>query len=614
MRTSALFALGGCAVAVSAQVHLPFSHQPQLKAISNAKARRDTANRRSVSVTDVYVTDWNYLVNASIGTPPQDVSLRLSVQAEKTWVPNAEYCDYYNYSDYYDSDSSRSAYYLDSYSCRYGAFQSNKSSTYVNPGTEDFTTKYSDGRARGEWMSDTLGVAGIQLHKMIMGYAQSADVLIGILGLGFNSSGASSSVTSSPSSSDGLPTVPERLLQDGLINSPAYSIWLDDVSAKSGNLLLGAIDRSKFEGALIRFTVKANSRISTVRRFDTVISSINGSKSDTDDLQPLWSPSSETSGPYDSSDSVLLSPDAAISVLPSDIAIDLWALAGATWNDDLGYAVIPCAAADTTTGRLAVQLYGADGPVLNIPIADLVVPREAWSHSEWSWDTESAAEYCLFGVQSDNSTSTYSSASYTYSLGNAFLKYSYMVFDLANEEVAIAQTKFGSSKTEDLVIFSTYGAEIPGSTSATPNWCSSSSYSYYEACGGGDSGSGSGGRSSGGDTIYMDGAYYPGNLPFEAKLGIGLGAGLFCALVLGLSIWAIRRGRRIRKAQRELAEKQADVEQGGETRVGTGEGHGDNVSQEASLPQRPPAAVTRNPSTTDAPAEQRETEAVGTAK
>ncbi|KAK1639309.1 aspartic peptidase domain-containing protein [Colletotrichum phormii] len=592
MRTSALFALGGGAIAVLAQIHLPFSHQPQLKASANVETR-DSAGRQSVSVTDVHVTDWNYLVNATVGTPPQDVSLRVSVQAEHTWVPNAKYCDYYNYSDYYDSTSTRSAYYIDSYSCKYGAFQSNESSTYVNPGTEDFSTRYSVGRAQGEWISDTLCVAGSQISKMIMGYVQSADVLIGVLGLGFNTTSGAQS-TASPSSTSNYPTVPERLLQDGLISSPAYSLWLDDASAKSGNLLLGAIDTSKFEGPLIRFSVRTISEWSTNRRFDTWITSFNGSKSDVDDLQPLGESSSQSTDPYDTSNLVLLSPDAALSVLPDDIAIALWALAGASWNDDLGYAIIPCAAANTTTGRLAVQFYGSDGPVLNVAIADLVVSQDAWSHSEWSWETESASEYCLFGVY----------------LGSAFLKHSYMVFDLINEEIAIAKTKFGSTQTEDLVPFSAYGAEIPASTSVVPEWCSSSSSN----CRTGDSGSGSGGGSYDGGTTYMGDGYYPGRLPLESNLAIGLSVGVFCTLVLGMSIWAIRRGRRISKAQKELAEKQADVEQGGDTRVVDGDGNGRNVDREASLPQHPPAAATRDPSVTDAAAEQRATETVGTAK
>ncbi|KAK1656784.1 aspartic peptidase domain-containing protein [Colletotrichum godetiae] len=608
MRTSALFALGGGAIAVLAQVHLPFSHQPQLKASANIETR-DSAGRRSVSVADVYVTDWNYLVNVTVGTPPQDVSMRVSVQAEHTWVPNAKYCDYYNYSDYYDSTSTRSSYYLDSYSCKYGAFQSNESSTYVNPGTEDFSARYSVGRAQGEWISDTLGVAGSQISKMIMGYVQSADVLIGVLGLGFNTTSGAQS-TASPSSTSNYPTVPERLLRDGLISSPAYSLWLDDASAKSGNLLLGAIDISKFEGPLIRFSVRTISGWSTNRRFDTWITSFNGSKSDVDDLQPLGESLSQSTDPYDTSNLVLLSPDAALSVLPDDIAIALWALAGASWNDDLGYAIIPCAAANTTTGRLAVQLYGSDGPVLNVAIADLVVSQDTWSHSEWSWETESASEYCLFGVQSENSTSTYTSSSYPYGLGSAFLKHSYMVFDLINEEIAIAKTKFGSTQTEDLVSFSAYGAEIPASTSVVPDWCSSSS----SKCRTSDSGSGSGGGSYDGGTTYMGDGYYPGRLPLEANLAIGLSVGVFCTLVLGMSIWAIRRGRRIRKAQRELAEKQADVQQGGDTRVLDGDGNGSNVDQEASFSQHTPVAATRDPSVTDTAAEQRATEIVGTAK
>ncbi|GKT46607.1 uncharacterized protein ColSpa_06788 [Colletotrichum spaethianum] len=163
-----------------------------------------------------------------------------------------------------------------------------------------------------------------------------------------------------------------------------------------------------------------------------------------------------------------------------------------------------------------------------------------------------------------------------------------MVFDLANAEIAIAQTKFGSTAKEDIIPFASYGANTPESTGVRPS----------------HSGSGSGGGSSADDSDdnnygnngygnYSDGEY-TSSLQHSVKLGIGLGVGLFCLLVMCLSIWAVRRCRRIRKAEKELSEKQADVEQVPDILASTRDGN--NVAKEGSLPQQPTNAVTRDTS------------------
>ncbi|KAK1976206.1 aspartic peptidase domain-containing protein [Colletotrichum cereale] len=600
MRASSLFAAAVCAAAASAQVRLPFARRAHPIAAAAADSNvgsRAPGDRRSIPTLDVLANGWNYLVNVSVGTPPQQMSMRLAVQTGASWVPEMQYCgDSYGYND--------DVNYTEEYaSCRYGAFDANRSSSFVNPGSESFSAMFAGDYIFGDWIGDTLHIADTQTSKFVMGFVNSADTLVGVLGLGFNASYHSDG---KEGSSAAVLPVPERLVKDGVIASPAYSLWLDNKSAKSGNLLMGAVDRSKFEGPLVRIRTNSFSRTSTswrTRTFDTVIYSANGTRSATDELKPLGSGSASSTEEDYLSDikliPVQIAPEYPVSVLPPVLAQDIWLLAGASWNEKLSRTVIPCAAAETSTGHIAMQLDGTDGPVLNVSIADLVVSRDVWSSSKWSWDTESTTEYCMFGIQSDNSSSTSYFSRY-YALGGAVLEQAYMVFDLANAEMAIAQTKLGSTAAEDVVPFATYGASIPESTMAKhmPSYCSDRTYSGNSLeCTGDGSGSGSGGRSSD-DYGDYDGDRLPSSVTQSAKLGFGLGVGLFCLLVLCLSIWAIRRCRRIRKAEKELSEKQADVEQGADAQAGTR--GGDNVAQDGSLPQESPAAVTREPPTTNA--------------
>ncbi|KAK1839293.1 aspartic proteinase [Colletotrichum chrysophilum] len=314
-----------------------------------------------------------------------------------------------------------------------------------------------------------------------------------------------------------------------------------------------------FEGPLTRLPILTS--FSTSKVFNTRIHSINGSKSSSDVLEPLGSLGTS----YNDESIVRISPHNIASWLPDDIAQDIYAIAGATWLESQSN-----------------YLHGFDGPVLNVPISDLVIPADFWSSSKWSWDTETATQYCLFGVQSDNSstssTSTTSgSSSSTFSLGGMMLKRAYMVFDLANEEIAIAKTKFGDGTTEDVIPFPSYAAEIPDSTSVSvvvSVYCPVGATS--DECDPNGSGSGDG---------Y--GYYDSVGLSRGAKIGIGVGVGGFSLIVLALTVWAIMRCRRIRRAEAELAEKQKRVEEG----TGAAADTGIDKDLNPAMSQQPPVAV-----------------------
>ncbi|TDZ25073.1 putative aspartic-type endopeptidase OPSB [Colletotrichum orbiculare MAFF 240422] len=577
MRTSALFAAAVCAAAAaaaSAHIRLPFTRQPA-----------PPYGRSSSSFSShLPITSNAYLVNVTVGTPPQRQTLKLSVQAGESYVIDAAQCSGYGS-------------YSDDVACAYGSFDGNASSTYVNPGSESFSASRDAGYGSGEVMSETLDVGGVRLPKITLGLADTADSNVGVLGLGFN---ASAYASSSSYGTNSLPTVPDRLLQDGEIGSTAYSVWFDDEVAQSGTVLLGAVDKSAFEGPLIRFPISSEYSSSTTD-FQTILFSVNGSKSVTDAFTPLGNQTASSSSyAYSRSRTVRLSPDVVASYLPDDIARDIYALVGAVSDTSNYQAIVPCSA-NTSTARLALQLHGADGPVLAVAVADLVVPSALYREEQWSWATESSEEYCLFAVLSDDSY-----AMNRYTLGSGVLKNAYLVFDLANEEVAVAKTKFGgSAATEEIVAFSSYAAKIPESTSVKSAVCSSGSASYYSGCSGSGSGSGddddddndgSGSRSGGGYSGDYGGGGYGGgpgdfvvSVSKATQIGLGVGISAFVLIVGALTAWAVMRCRRIRKAEAELGAKQADVE-GGETRVGTGDASG----QAASVT---PAVVVHEPTT-----------------
>ncbi|KAI1865397.1 uncharacterized protein JN550_008445 [Neoarthrinium moseri] len=504
MKTSALYAgtvalLSLLPSGVLAQVRLPFGRHSAGVQDGHAATTRQ---RRSFPVP-LFSAEGTYVVNATVGTPPQNVSFALTVSADESWVPDAQYC----HASYRD--------------CLYGSFNHNESSTFVRPGTGSFSAYYQDDTyAYGDRIRETIGFpGGPSVTNLTMGLAQQTDLWLGVMALGYNDSYS-------------VANIPDRLLAEGLINSTAYSMWLDEEDAVSGQLLLGAVDKSAYDGTLKRISAPRNQHIieddttytQISNTFDVYIQAVNASKSSDPAVAPLIQ--NTTAMPL-----VTIDPTFTISVLPEDLATAMWTLAGATYSETYDAPILPCSYRNNTTAHISLQLdsVGVDGgPVLNVPLSDLVLPEDTWTRRIWDYDTDTRVDWCLFGVQSINATS-YSSYRNSWTLGAGMLKRQYVVFDLANEDIAMAPVKWLSAQTgpgEDVVPFSTYGAMIPGSTGNTSKCyaddddCSSSRSSH---------GSGSGSSSGSDESVELERHY----------IGMIAGFSVLGAVMLGIAIWGI---------------------------------------------------------------------------
>jgi hypothetical protein len=67
---------------------------------------------------------------------------------------------------------------------------------------------------------------------------------VGVLGIGYTTDEA---VVNHQSSYANLP---KAMVADGLINSNAYSLWLNDLDANTGSILFGGVDSDKYTGDL----------------------------------------------------------------------------------------------------------------------------------------------------------------------------------------------------------------------------------------------------------------------------------------------------------------------------------------------------------------------------
>lgn len=538
--------LAACTQSAHAVVQFPFVKHgslPQNVAKGGSKARALN--------TGFFQGAMTYVVNATVGTPGQPVSLVLAPSSSDTWVVDtrSDQCTYYStyYSTSYDGDTDP-----DESSCLWGSFSPNVSTTFVSmsesledddssssySSSYDFSHGYDDGSyAYGDYFNDSIALGDVSLDVFTLGLVNDTDRYIGMLGLGYNDSVHS--------------TFTDRLVSEGLINSTTYSIWVDDSEASSGNILFGAIDTTKFEGSLFRVA----SYYSGYQMLMT-ISSINATTQDSDgpititydaendDSYYGSSSTSPSSSSSSSSNDYLFSatfaPTDSLSVLPDDVASQFWEVAGAYYDSDTEMALIGCNAGNTASTNFTFRLgNGPNGPNITAVLEDLIVPVtdvDVTTYASSYFSSLDTDEVCLFGVQNRSIVSS-SSYSYTsdYSLGSGILRRTYSVFDFVNDEIAIAPVKFGATETSNVVAFATYGSTAPSSTML----CVLSSCSKTTTSGGGTS---SGGSSNGDDGGLANDIL---SVPALVGVSVGVGLGALSVGIIGYLIWRHRMRRRM---------------------------------------------------------------------
>ncbi|KAI0427040.1 aspartic peptidase domain-containing protein [Xylaria sp. FL1042] len=424
-------------------------------------------------------TRGGYFASCTVGTPAQDVTLQLDTGSSDIWVPasSASICE---------EDTSQGG------GCTFGAFDYESSSTLklVN---EDFQISYVDGSgSRGDYITETFGIGDIKLQNMEMGLGLDTDIAYGLVGVGYALNEAL--VQTDREVYNNLPVV---MRDEGHIKSSAYSLWLNDLEASKGNILFGGIDTDKYVGDLIRVNIDKDSRTDNFTSFQVRLTSLDAHSSSGNDSL------SSSSFPIP----VVLDSGTTFSYLPQDIAEEVWKEVGAeiTNVEGTGLPLIPCDYAKSS-GYFSFGFGGDGGPVINVGMDELAIPLYAQFPSGSQYAGQDA---CQFGIQNFSSD--------PFLLGDTFLRSAYVVYDLENNEIALAPTDFNAT-TSNVVPFPSQGASIPSSTpapsqdaantgpSSDPNYSAASGFKDLSSSGTGSGSSSSGSSSSGGGNDDSDSA------------------------------------------------------------------------------------------------------------
>jgi hypothetical protein len=217
----------------------------------------------------------------------------------------------------------------------------------------------------------------------------------------------------------------------------------NDLQASTGTILFGGIDTEKYYGNLIAVPIEPDAQTKAITSFTVTLSTI--SLTDTNGTSTNYSTSAVP---------VILDSGTTFSYLPTDLVNRLYK----TFDiyDDLDntqVAYVDCSYARKQELTLDFQFGGDDGPLIKVPMDELVldnlkqyIPLGFQPPSDLPF-----TDICQFGIWPD---------SQVYLLGDTFLRSAYVVYDLASNEIALAQSNLNSTES-NIVEIKANSTQIP---------------------------------------------------------------------------------------------------------------------------------------------------------
>lgn len=308
---------------------------------------------------------------------------------------------------------------------QYGSFSTSSSDSFhKNDSASAFQISYGDGTsAQGFWGYDTVRIGDTSVSDLSFAVVNETDSNVGVLGIGLPGleTTYSSSYLRSPYQYENLPL---KLKNSGLIHKNAFSLYLGDQSAKTGNVLFGAVDQAKYSGELqtvpIINTLRSSGYENAIR-FEIMVDliSVNDSSSNVN----------VTNNKY----TALLDSGSTLSYFPTSLFEKFGEVLGGSYSSSSQAYEIDC------IDNESVQvIFNFSGNEIKVPLTNL---------------TLSSGRTCYLGVLNQQSDYIL--------LGDNALRSMYLVYDLDDYEISVAQAKYTTD--EDIKIIS---SSVPGATNA----------------------------------------------------------------------------------------------------------------------------------------------------
>lgn len=359
----------------------------------------------------------------TVGTPPQDQVVILDTGSSDL---------------YFDASTASSCESTGPYSCRGGTFDHSKSSSYnVVAQSPAFNTSFGDGStAVGPFASDFVGIGDVMIDGVQFGVAEEVNsttgYAIGLMGVGYSENEATRHQ---------YPNMPEVLKTAGVINSRLYSVYLNDVGQTSGSILFGGIDKSKYTGDMVTLDLLPDAVTSQVDQFISVVTDLSatvGGKT-----SQIFSDGSSGIAAYSRSDSSL------------PVLLDTGSSAWSVPEDYYNQGIAPVFTYVDQQGACSCEHRDSDDSItltfggeikITVPAREFIAPLyNSTTNEPVPYDT-AGNQACVFMITPASPT-----GEGFQTLGDAVLRSMYVVFDLDNGQVSLAQAAVNSTSQPNIV-------------------------------------------------------------------------------------------------------------------------------------------------------------------
>ncbi|KAK0622914.1 candidapepsin-3 [Immersiella caudata] len=378
---------------------------------------RDKLRRRGSVEVGLDNEETLYFINGTIGTPARAVRLHIDTGSSDLWVntPGSSLC----------RESSRPCAFA-------GTYTANSSSTYEYIGSW-FNISYVDGSgASGDYVSDAVTFGPAKLDRLQFGIGYQSTNAQGILGIGY----PINEVQVGRAGRQPYRNLPAQMVADGMIQSNAYSLWLNDLDANTGNILFGGIDSAKYQPPLLSLPVQPEQGFFAEFLITLTGVSLGGTSVASSSEMAL---------------AVLLDTGSSLTYLPDDMVSTIYNRVGAQYDSSNGAAYVPCNIADDDANKFTFSF--SSPATITVDMNEMVLDMFLNSGRRPTFQDGTPA--CLFGIAPAGQG--------TKVLGDTFLRSAYVVYDLANNEISLAQTRFNTTES-NIQEIGTGTNSVPGAT------------------------------------------------------------------------------------------------------------------------------------------------------
>ncbi|KAK0312179.1 hypothetical protein LTR01_003093 [Friedmanniomyces endolithicus] len=393
--------------------------------------RRGLVERRQlIEESVINVQPWeiggSFYMNVSVGTPAQLMTVNIFTASSATYfdAQNSTECQGYSPIDG-----------LGDLLCAGGSFQANFSATYQLQVVNGFnlTYYYYSALATGDLATDIIQVGDVQLTNMRFGVVYLNAVSTGVIGLGYGVDYETATV--SPYGS-----FLEEMQAAGVIQSKLYGLWLGSNNASTGSIVFGGVDLAHISGDLVAIDFLPSTSDTWVPTeiwngqtpVDAVampmVALTNIGVTYTNGTNLTLYENGDPTGKANTSIPSVLDSSLAYWSIPQPVFDKLAPLVPGLNATSLA---VPCDLAANTDTNITLTL--ANAITIAVPLSYLILP--VFNPQTRVQNTTAAGlPLCLFAAY----PSTHSLID-PYFLGTSVMQAMYLVFDLDNAQVSVAQ-------------------------------------------------------------------------------------------------------------------------------------------------------------------------------